>query len=126
MQQYQQRINDLKTIAVQEGIAVSPSSLEDFRTFVKDLPTLPRAGLILTDQGHLAAIWADGQGAAFEVEFLGEGHCKTIDFTNRTGQPKAPPKIDKGSLKSTADRIKEIQLARQDDQQHPSGETAVH
>ena len=115
MQQYQQRITDLETIAAQEDITISASSLEDFRTFLQDLPSLPRAGLILTDQGNLVAIWTDAQHTAVEVEFSGNQECKLIAFPKPTGPLQPLPEISTGTLRATADRIKSLPIIRQDD-----------
>ena len=102
---YKQRIDQLELIAEDEDIPVSRKSHEDFWLFIRSYRSSPQAGLILTDEGHLVAIWSDTTGGTVEVEFLGDKQCKLIVFKDPKNPLRVLPEISRGALASIGEQI---------------------
>ena len=102
---YQQRINQLEVIARDEDIFVSDKSRNDFWLFIQDYRPSPQAGLILTDDGNLVAIWRGSGVSIVEIEFLGNDQCNLIIFR----EPNSPlcylPEITTDTLIYIGERI---------------------
>ena len=102
---YKQRIDQLELIAEDEDIPVSGKSHDDFWLFIRKYRSSPQAGLILTDEGHLVAIWSDTNGGTVEVEFLGDKQCKLIVFNDPKNPLHVLPEINRGTLASIGEQI---------------------
>ena len=102
---YQQRIHQLESIAEDEDIFVSSKSCDDFWLFIRNYRSSPQAGLILTDEGNLVAIWRDTTGSTVEVEFQGDEQCKLIVFKDPRDPLRVLPDISRDTLASIGERI---------------------
>ena len=111
---YQQRIAQLEEIAEEEDISFSSSSAQDFWRFIKDYRPSPQAGLILTDDGNLVAIWRDSTGGDVEVEFLGDQQCKMIVFKNPKEPLRVLPEISTDTLAYIGQHVGELSFLQLD------------
>ena len=111
---YQQRIAELEEIAEEEDISFSSDSTQDFWLFIKDYRPSPQAGLILTDYGHLVAIWRDDAGGNIEVEFLGDQQCKMIVFKDPKDPLRVLPEISIDTLASIGQHVGELSFLQSD------------
>ncbi len=102
---YRERIDQLQLIAEDEDISVSPESCRDFWNFIRNYRPSPQAGLILTDEDNLVAIWRETTGAAVEVEFLGNQQCKLIVFKDPKNPLRVLPEISRDTLASIGKQI---------------------
>ena len=82
---YQNRIETLRGLGVPEGIAVNPSSEQDFWYFVFSVPFAQKAGLVLADNGNLRAIWDGEDGSHLGIQFLGDRMLQYVIFRQRKG-----------------------------------------
>ena len=92
----ERRISELYEAAREEEITSCQQSLEDFRKFMKNCTGQPKADLILTDDGHLCAIWETRHEGQTEIEFLGNGEGKIFIFKSRILEPKARCSCESG------------------------------
>ena len=111
---YQQRIDQLKEIADDEDIPFSGDSVQDFWIFIKKYRPSPQAGLILTDDGNLVAIWREATGGNVEVEFLGDKQCKLIVFKDPNNPLRVLPEISTDTLASIGQQIGELSFLQLD------------
>lgn len=111
---YQQRIAQLEEIAEEEDISFSSNSAQDFWLFIKDHRPSPQAGLILTDDGNLVAIWREATGGNIEVEFLGDQQCKLIVFKDPKDPLRVLPEISTDTLASIGQHVGELSFLQLD------------
>ena len=71
-----------------DGYSLSLTSEVDFLDFVESEPRLIKGNLVLMDNGNLRAIWKDGQGTRFGLQFSGRGMVQYVIFKQR--DPKRP------------------------------------
>ena len=102
---YQRRIVDLETLASEEEVIVSQTSLEDFWMFTTNFCPSPQAGLILTDEGNLVAIWRDVNGSTVEVEFWGDGQSRLIVIRDPSSPLTMLPEITSDKLNIIGEKI---------------------
>ena len=102
---YRERIDQLELIAEDEDISVSAESCRDFWHFIRNYRPSPQAGLILTDEGNLVAIWRETTGGTVEVEFLGDQQCKLIVFKDPKNPLRVLPEISSDTLDSIGEQI---------------------
>jgi len=77
---YEDRIRDLREYATEDGIDLSQESHDDFWHFVRANPGLRKGGIALRSNGDLRAVWRDGQGTRFGLQFLGDGEVEYLVF----------------------------------------------
>lgn len=111
---YQARIDHLQAIAEDEDIFFSSESCRDFWLFIRSYCPSPQAGLILTDEGNLVAIWRDADGSTVEVEFLGDEQCKLIVFKDPKNPLRVLPEITNDTLVSIGQQIGECSFLHVD------------
>lgn len=111
---YQARIHHLQAIAEDEDIFFSSESCHDFWLFIRGYCPSPQAGLILTDDGNLVAIWRDADGSTVEVEFLGNQQCKRIVFRDPQNPLRVLPEITNDTLASIGQQIGEFSFLHVD------------
>ena len=87
MEAYRCRIEELRRYGAEEEIAIDPDSERDFLAFIQTLPGAQEAGVVLTDDGTLRAVWddADDQESHLGMEFLGGGRTRYVIFKRRAG-----------------------------------------
>ena len=73
---YRDRIAFLREASRDEGIALNPASFGDFGRFV-DSGERSRAGLVLTDDDNLRAVWKHSNPRV-GLEFMGEGEIRYV------------------------------------------------
>ena len=110
---YERRISQLRDMAQEEDITVNSNSFEDFGRFVRRHRTFPQAGLILTDEGDLVAIWKNTAGDVVEVEFLGDGVGRLIVFRKLPRPLDTEPEIERKALDVISQKIGEWSFIRQ-------------
>ena len=111
---YQARIDHLQAIAEDEDIFLSSDSCRDFWLFIRTYCPSPQAGLILTDEGNLVAIWRDADGGTVEVEFLSDQQCKLIVFKDPKNPLGVLPEITNDTLISIGQQIGEFSFLHVD------------
>lgn len=73
LDEYEARIEVLRSVGALDGIDLRQVSLSDFARFVRDEPSVPKASLVLTDDGNVRAIWRGAGGHQIGIQFLGGG-----------------------------------------------------
>ena len=111
---YRARIDYLRAIAEDEDIFFSSDSCRDFWLFISSYCPSPQAGLILTDDGNLVAIWRDAKGSNVEVEFLGNEQGKLIVFKDPNNPLRVLPEITNDTLASIGQQIGEFSFLHVD------------
>ncbi|MDD9984065.1 MAG: hypothetical protein OXU81_22360 [Gammaproteobacteria bacterium] len=74
---YQRRIDQLRSFAEEDGIALSSLSEDDFFDFACNEPQTRAASLVLLDNGNLRAVWRSGQQEV-GVQFYGGGSVQYL------------------------------------------------
>lgn len=77
---YCNRISELVEIAKEEGLRYNETSESYFWNFIRRVYPANRAGLILTDDGNLIAVWDDKNGNYFDVEFMEDKILEYVAF----------------------------------------------
>ena len=87
---YLRRIAELRGYGAEEGIAINAASEGDFWAFIGTMPSARRAGLALTDEGNLRAVWDDDHDddQHLALQFLGNGMVQFVIFRRRSGESK--------------------------------------
>lgn len=107
IQQYRQRIAQLREYGLEDGFDLSEASQNDFRRFVESIPDMRRASLILKENGNLRAKWrGDGIGQA-GIEFFGDGTAEFVFYD----EPNDVWEAGMGALNEVKERIKSFGLA---------------
>ena len=83
LQPYQARIDELIGFGLEEGIKLNRASELDFLSYMTTMPHTRTAGLVLTDDGNLRAVWKDGAESRLAIEFLGERQAEYVIFRRR-------------------------------------------
>ena len=110
---YQDRIRELTSAGEEEGITLREGTLTDFSEFIKALDHAnsepQRAGLILTHDGCICAIWQSGDGRSrVEVEFHGERQSRTVTFKEYRAPLTTLPEIATNNLDAAADMVRRM------------------
>ena len=82
---YASRIEELRGYVLEDEIDIREESEQDFWAFVESLPSSRQANLVLCDNGNLKAVWRDGKGALFGIQFMGNGQGEYVIFKRRQG-----------------------------------------
>ena len=80
---YQLRIEELRSYAELDGLAINGASETDFWAFIMSKPTAREAELVLLDNGNLRAIWDDEDGNHFGLQFVGNRTLQYVIFRRR-------------------------------------------
>ncbi len=80
---HQARIEELIGLGSQEGIKLNKASELDFWSYMTTMRHTRAAGLVLTDDGNLRAVWKDGAESRLAIEFLGERQAEYVIFRRR-------------------------------------------
>ena len=109
---YERRIADLRGMAVDEGVTVAESPIEEFWKLVYCLCPTNKAQLVLSQKGELTAIWKDDDGNYAHVRFAGTDKLRYVIVTapqNESGGesvvgdckiPEVKPLIEKYKLEN--------------------------
>ena len=98
------RLDELKAIALDEGIAVCGRSEHDARGFQAQLGLAKRPALFLTDGGNCSAVWEDDAGNRVGLEFEGDG---VVEYAclKRLDSGRIETSVGRGALASLCDHI---------------------
>jgi hypothetical protein len=80
---YKERIAELITDAVIEGITPNKASERDFWAFLDALDFFRKGKLFLLDNGNLRAVWKSKTGEQIGVQFVGNGTVQYVIFKYR-------------------------------------------
>ena len=103
---YLGRIEELRGYGAEDGIAVNAASEGDFWAFIGMMASARRAGLVLTDEGNLRAVWDDDHDDDHHLalQFLGGGMVQFVIFRRRSGEGK----VARVAGRDTFDGIKRL------------------
>ena len=103
---YLRRIDDLRGYGAEDGIAMNAASEGDFWAFIGTMPSARRAGLVLTDDGNLRAVWDDDHDDDHHLalQFLGNGQVQYVIFKRRS----AGGKVARVAGRDTFDGIRRL------------------
>lgn len=89
-QGYLRRIGELRGYGAEDGIMINAASERDFWAFIGTMPFARKAGLALTDDGNLRAVWDDDHDddQHLALQFLGHGQVQFVIFRRRSGESK--------------------------------------
>ena len=82
-QLYRVRIDELIGFGQQEGIELNRASELDFWSYMTTMRHTRAAGVVLTDDGNLRAVWDDGDESRVAIEFLGGRLGEYVIFRRR-------------------------------------------
>ena len=85
LQNYNQRIDQLRVYGQEDGITLNEESERAFWTFIESSGFTRRAGLALMDNGNLRAVWKGDDGDHLGVHFLGNHVVNYVIFKRRPG-----------------------------------------
>ena len=85
-QPYRVRIDELIGFGLQEGIELNKASELDFWSYMTTMRHTRAAGVVLTDDGNLRAVWDDGDESRLAIEFLGGRQGEFVIFRRRSEQ----------------------------------------
>ena len=71
--EYEARIEALRSMGASDGHDLRQVSLLDFARFIENEPPVPKASLVLTDDGNVRAVWRGAGGCQIGIQFLGGG-----------------------------------------------------
>ena len=91
---YRDRISELVEVSKEEAIRYNEKSEADFWRFIKTFSPVKSAGLILTDDGNLIAIWDGNNGNYFDIEFMGDTHLEYVAYNNKGKHKEGSGTID--------------------------------
>ena len=83
LQPYWARIDELIGFGQQEGIELNRASELDFWSYMTTMRHTRAAGVVLTDDGNLRAVWKDGSESRLAIEFLGKRQAEYVIFLRR-------------------------------------------
>lgn len=100
---YDERINELAEIAIEEGISPKTESLQDFLSFVQaDGASLSKGALFLLDDGTYKATWRNAKWR-IDLTFLGSQRLSYV-LLDRSNPPEG--EADQIDFKSFSDKLK--------------------
>ena len=82
-QAYRSRIEALRSDADLDGFAVNEASERDFWSFVRSVPFVRKAEVVLVDNGNLRAVWGGKDGSHLGLQFLGNRLVEYVIFKRR-------------------------------------------
>ena len=91
---YCDRIFELVEIAKHEGGQYNKESEAYFWRFINTITPVNRAGLTLTDDGNLIAVWDDNNDNYFDVEFIEDKTLEYVAFNDSNEYEEGSGSID--------------------------------
>jgi hypothetical protein len=82
--QIEQRLDELKAIAIHEHIAPSEESESDFRCFIRSRILKRRPYIFLLESGNFRALWKNDQDEQIGLQFLGGRKVQYVIFARRS------------------------------------------
>lgn len=76
--EYRERIEELRDIGSEEGISMRQESEKDFWSFIETNRDIKKCGLALLDAGSLSALWTSKSEYRSAIRFFGRGK---VQFT---------------------------------------------
>ena len=112
-QAYRRRIAELREYGVEDGITINAASEQDFWAFIGTMPSARAAGLALTPDGNLRAVWDDDNDddRHFAVQFLGGGQVQYVVFSRLPGAPKVSRAAGADTINGVKRQIDAFDLA---------------
>ena len=113
-QAYRRRIDDLREYGAEEDVAVNAASERDFWAFINTMPSAREAGVVLTPDGDLRAVWDDDHDddRHFAVQFLGGGQVQYVVFSRRPDARKVSRAAGTDTLNGVKRQIDAFDLGR--------------
>lgn len=111
---YQRRVEELREYGAEEGVAVNAASERDFWAFIDTMPSARAAGVVLTPDGNLRAVWDDDNDddSHFAVQFLGGGQVQYVVFRRRPAARKVSRAAGTDTLSGVKRQIDAFDLGR--------------
>jgi hypothetical protein len=81
--QLEDRLQELRDLAEEEGTKYSNAAEQDLRQFLNDAGASARPALYLQDEGWLRAKWRNLQGEQVGLLFIGGGRVQMVFFVHR-------------------------------------------
>lgn len=94
--QYEDRIDELRNMGKEEQISIRPESESDFLSFISLNPKLKKCSLALLERGSLSALWTSKSEYRAAIRFLGDGKVQFTFITYKQSDQKAVDSIDSG------------------------------
>ena len=91
---YYDRISELVEIAKYEGGQYNKESEAYFWRFINKITPVNKAGLTLTDDGNLIAVWDDNNDNYFDVEFIEDKTLEYVAFNDSNEYEEGSGNID--------------------------------
>ena len=107
---YARRVEELRSLVEAEEVQVNESSVRDFWSFVRSAPEAAKAGLILTDNGNLRAVWKGDNSSRVGIQFLGDGQSEYLIFVRRPGSKKMSRVVGIDTLEGVVQQIHSFEL----------------
>ena len=83
---YLRRLKELELLGGDDGVVINRASERDFWDFLQDSGTFRKGDIVLLDNGNLRAIWRQGPGEHFGLEFVGAGILRYVIFKKRASE----------------------------------------
>ena len=80
---YRARIETLRGYSESDEIDVQSDSEQDFWAFIESLPEVPKAEVVLMDNGNFRAIWEDAEKSRLAIQFMGAQRGEYVIFKRR-------------------------------------------
>jgi hypothetical protein len=81
--QIEQRLSELKAIAIEEGVAPSETSERDLRRFMESHAITRGPYLFLLENGNFRALWKNDRDEQVGLQFLGSSEVQYVIFARR-------------------------------------------
>ena len=107
---YLDRIQILTDNCVEEGIELNKDSVTDFLSFISASLFTHEATLVLSDNGHIVAIWGSEDEDYLDIQFLGNQKIAFVIFKNKTESTLRTG--GEGPFESVFDKISELELSK--------------
>ena len=108
--EYRRRIEGLRGMAKDEGVAISEDSINDFWQLIGTLTPTQEGELSITDEGNLTANWYDTGGNNIGIQLLGGG---VLQYVILKGQRLSEGRIceaDRGGIPYLKERVEKYDL----------------
>ena len=106
------RIEDLKRIADDEGIEVSDDSEQDLRSFLNSVRFMRRPYIALLDNGNFRAIWKNAGHEQIGLQFRGARRIQYVLFPLRPPDGFMAQAAGRDTLENAGRRIEAFDLWR--------------
>ena len=107
---YRSRIDELIEFGLQEGIVLNRVSERDFWSYVTAASHTRAAGIVLTDEGNLRAVWNEGTENRLAIEFLGDRQVEYVIFRRRNEEAPVSRVVGTDSIEGIEAQIRAFDL----------------